>query len=161
MKQLNLILVLLLVGWVFSLSASHANEWIDRQPQNAFLHTHKNSIASDFKIQRIQGGGDYQVEVLPSGRVVKIMGLSKMHSSDGKAALMLRYLTEIKLDNVAELRKEAEDIWSKFRNKVEKAGLDGAILSATTPPEGWIIKTSKSYNFLIQKNKDGQWEFSK
>ncbi len=161
MKPINLILKVLLVSWVFSFSPAHAGEWIDRQLQDSYLQTLVDGTASDFKIQRVQGGGDYQVEVLPSGRVVKIMGLSKMYASDGKAALMLRYLTEIKLDNVAELRKEAEDIWSKFRSKVEKAELDGAILSATTPPEGWIIKTSKSYNFLIRKNKDGQWEFSK
>lgn len=43
---------------------------------------------------------------------------------------MLKYQTDLKTSNAAELRKEVEEIWTTFRADVERAKLTNAIVSA-------------------------------
>jgi len=102
----------------------------------------------------------YTVHRLPSGREVKVLGVSKMFFSKGDPALMLKYRTDLRLEDQEQLRKEVEEVWQAFRVDVEQAGLKAAIISVHEPPKRvLIVSTNKSYNFVIQKSAEGKWEF--
>jgi hypothetical protein len=102
----------------------------------------------------------YTVHRLPSGREVKVLGMSKMFFSKGDPALMLKYQTDLRLEDQAQLRKEVEEVWQAFRTDVEQAGLKVAIISVHEPPKRLlIVSTNKSYNFVIQKSPEGTWTF--
>ena len=102
-------------------------------------------------------GPAYQIQQLPSGKPVKVLGMTKMFFSHGDPALILKYQTDLPIDDVPALTKEADEIWSSFRVNVESAGLSAGMISANTPPKGFILTTSKSYNFVYKKSADGQW----
>ncbi len=158
MRKFTFYFVLLITFGVCAVLPAFAEDWQPGVPHKAFFQSQTNASQSDFKVQRVSGG-DYHVQVLPSGRKVKILKMVKMYFAKGDPALMLQYITDIDFDNKAELRKEAEDIWTVFRYDVEKAELNNAVLSASTIPEGWIIKTSRSKNFVVKKNEQGEWKF--
>ena len=48
------------------------------------------------------------VHRLPSGRAVKVLGVTKMFFSKGDPAPMLKYRTDLRLDEQEQLRKEVE-----------------------------------------------------
>jgi len=103
---------------------------------------------------------NYTVQRLPSGREVKVIGMGKMFFSKGDPALMLKYRTDLRLEDHEQVRKEVEEIWQVFRVDVERAGLKAAIISVQAPGRQLlIVSTSKSYNFVIQKSEAGTWEF--
>ena len=70
---------------------------------------------------------------------------------------MLKYQTEISLDNKDALTKEVDEIWNVFRFDVEKAELTNGIVSANEKPIGFIVTTNKSFNFVYKRGPDGQW----
>lgn len=103
---------------------------------------------------------NYTVHRLPSGREVKVLGVTKMFFAKGDPALMLKYRTDLRIEDQARLRKEVEEVWQAFRVDVERAGVKAAIISAHEPSRRLLIlSTNKSYNFLIQKSEAGVWEF--
>ena len=103
---------------------------------------------------------NYTVQRLLSGREVKIIGIGKVFFSKGDPALMLKYRTDLRLDDREQVRKEVEEIWQVFRVDVERAGMKAAIISVQEPGKQMlIVSTSKSYNFVIQKSEAGTWEF--
>jgi hypothetical protein len=102
----------------------------------------------------------YTVHKLPSGRELKVLGVTKMFFAKGDPALMLKYRTDLRIEDQAQLRKEVEEVWQEFRVDVERAGVKAAIISVHEPPRRLLIlSTNKSYNFLIQKSQAGVWEF--
>jgi hypothetical protein len=102
----------------------------------------------------------YTVHRLPSGRDVKVLSVTKMVLSKGDPALMLKYRTDLRLEDQAQVRKEVEEVWQAFRFDVEQAGLKAAIISVhELPTNRLIVRTDKSYNFVIQKSSRGTWEF--
>jgi hypothetical protein len=105
-------------------------------------------------------GPSYQVRTLSSGRPLRVLGVMKMSFPKGGPALMLQYQTDIKMDDVAALRKEADDIWTDFKGEVERSSLSNAILSAHSIPQGAFIKREQSYNFAFVKSSTGEWKCS-
>src|SRR5437660_7098117 len=105
----------------------------------------------------VPGDPSYRIVTLPSGKAVKVLGVGTMHFSNGPAALMLKYETDVPLENKVALEKEANEIWESFKVDVEKAQLANAIISANTKPTGFIVTTSKGYNFVYQRSSGGQW----
>lgn len=99
----------------------------------------------------------YYIETLPSGKQIKVLGVTKMFFAKGDPALILKYQTDLPLDDEPALTKEADEIWPSFRANVEKAGLSSGVISAATPPKGFIVTTSQSYNFVYVKSENGQW----
>ena len=71
---------------------------------------------------------------------------------------MLKYMTDVKIDDRAALRKEADEIWVDFRPEAEKANVSSVILSANSVPSGGIIQTGQAYNFVFQKDPSGVWK---
>jgi len=94
---------------------------------------------------------------LLSGKKIKILGMGPMLFTSGKRALVLNYQTDISLDDMAALRKEVDSIWQSFRNDVEKADMNIGIIKACEAPKGTFIKTTRSYNFVFKKDKNGMW----
>ena len=99
----------------------------------------------------------YKASTLPSGKLVRIMGIRQINFSQGAPALMLQYQTDLKVSDKAALRAEVDEIWPVFKNDVEHANLKDAIINANEVPQGFIIKKSNSYNFVYEKQPDGTW----
>jgi hypothetical protein len=95
---------------------------------------------------------------LPSGKKVKVMAAGRINFSNDSPALMLKYQTDLKISDTAELRKEVEEIWAMFKADVEQAKLTNAIISANEVPHGLVIKTGNAFNFVYKKSTDGRWE---
>jgi hypothetical protein len=104
------------------------------------------------------GGPRYTVQTLPSGRQVKIMAIGQIFFSNDSPALMLKYETDLDLNDKSKLQKEITEIWEMFKFNVEKTNLKNAIISANEKPKGFIITTNKSTNYVFQKGSDGQWK---
>jgi hypothetical protein len=100
---------------------------------------------------------NYSEHKLPSGRVIKVIGIMKMSFSQGEPALMLRYYTDISITtNASELQKEVQEIWEEFRSDVETSKLSTAIISANEMPHG-IISQTHGFNFTFKKQSNGEW----
>jgi len=100
---------------------------------------------------------NYEVKHLPSGKDVKVLGVGKMYFSRDEPALMLKYLTDVAIDDEDALQKEVDEIWPFFRVDVEKAQLRTAIISANEPPTGVVISESRAFTFVFKKADDGTW----
>src|SRR6185369_18053521 len=93
----------------------------------------------------------YQVVRLPSGKEIKVFGVGRMHFSEGGSALMLKYHTDLRVDDKSVLQREIDEIWVGFKKDVENAQLSAAIISASEPRKGGFISTNKSFNFVFKK----------
>ena len=99
-----------------------------------------------------------QVLELPSGRHVNIIGVTKMYSTNGKNSwLILDYRTNLAITNIEALKKEADQIWPYFKNIVEQAGMDEALIRANSEPTGVIFQTSKAFAVPYEQAADGTW----
>lgn len=94
---------------------------------------------------------------LPSGRTIVVLAEGPMNFSQGPAALMLRYQTTLKVSNKKSLRKEVDEIWSLFKVDVEKGQFRSAIVSAVEKPTGRFVQQSSGYNFVFEKQSNGEW----
>lgn len=105
------------------------------------------------------GGGEppHQTVTLPSGKKVTVLGVGKMSFTNDTPALMLKYQTDISLDDKASLESEVDEIWASFRGDVEKAQLVNGIVSANEKPKGFIFTTSRARNFVFKRGPEGQW----
>ena len=102
----------------------------------------------------------YTVYKLPSGRDVKVIGITRMFFTKGDPALVLKYRTDLKLEDQEQLRKEVEEVWQAFRVDVEREGLKAAVISVQeTPKRVLIITKSRGFNFVVKKSDAGAWEF--
>jgi hypothetical protein len=99
----------------------------------------------------------YQTVTLPSGKKVAVLGIGQIGFSNDTPALMLKYQTDISLDDKASLENEVDEIWGSFRVDVEKALLVNGIVSANERPKGFIVTTSRARNFVFKRGGDGQW----
>jgi len=101
---------------------------------------------------------NYQVRQLSSGKSLRVLGVGQMNFPDSGPALVLKYETDIKFDDQAGLRKEADEIWADFKAEVEKSNVGSAVLSANSPPQGAIIQRAQGFNFVFVKQADGTWK---
>jgi hypothetical protein len=98
----------------------------------------------------------HTVKTLRSGRTVRVAGVTRIFFRKGDQALMLKYYTDININNRSELQDEVEELWELFRVDVEKAGLKAAIISANEMPKG-VISRTEGFNFVFTKEPDGKW----
>jgi hypothetical protein len=97
---------------------------------------------------------------LYSGSSVEILSITAMHFSNGPPSLMLKYQTRKSIQDTDALRKEAGEVWDKFRPQVEKQGFRNAVLSANDSPKGLILTSTSTYNFVFDQRSDGSWHCS-
>ena len=100
----------------------------------------------------------FQLHKLKSGKEIKVLSVMPIHFTNDSPSLMLRYQTNLKIDDKDALRQEVGDIWGDFKAQVDKGNFSGAIISANEKPEGFILTHSKSYNFVFKKGSNGNWE---
>ena len=100
----------------------------------------------------------HEIVRLPSGKEIKVLGIGKVSFTQDEPALMLKYQTDLSLDDRSALQEEVNEIWQVFLNDVEKANLTRAIVSANEVPKGGIINTNRAANFPFRKLADGTWE---
>jgi hypothetical protein len=99
----------------------------------------------------------YKLVKLASGKEIKVLGVGQMNFSSGEKALMLKYQTDLKIEDKDALQREVDEIWPGFRIDVENARLDSAIISANEAPTGGIISKNRAFNFVFKKASDGNW----
>ena len=99
-----------------------------------------------------------QVRRLSSGESVKVLGISKINSSASGPALMLKYQTDLNMDDADAVHAEAARIWVEFSKDAEQAQVQSAIVSANAPPTGaGVISHTRAYNFVFKQNARGDW----
>jgi hypothetical protein len=98
-----------------------------------------------------------QMLKLPSGRIAKILSVSKIEYSKGVMALMVRYQTTLSVDERKALSQEVDDVWKIAQKDVEHYGYDEAIISSNEVPKGIFITASHMVNFIYEKGSDGKW----
>lgn len=94
---------------------------------------------------------------LPSGRMAKILSVSKIEYSKGVMALMVRYQTTLSVDERKALSQEVDDVWKIAQKDVEHYGYDEAIISSNEVPKGIFITANRMLNFIYEKGADGKW----
>src|SRR5271163_3140124 len=72
---------------------------------------------------------------LPSGRIAKILSVSKIEYSKGVMALMVRYQTTLSVDERKALSEEVDEVWKIAQKDVEHYGYDEAIISSNEVPK--------------------------
>jgi hypothetical protein len=98
-----------------------------------------------------------RVHRLPSGEQVKVLFLGTIKFSGSGPALMLKYQTDLNMDDTSALHAEAERIWAELRLDAERAQVQNAIISANSAPTGGIIRRGRAYNVVYEKAGDGSW----
>ncbi len=98
------------------------------------------------------------VRTLPSGKLVKVIGIGPVTFADGTTSIMLQYLTDFGIADSMRVRMEVEEIWQEFRKDAEKAQTSVAIISACEDPSVSAIERGKAFNFVFQKGPDGTWK---
>jgi hypothetical protein len=95
---------------------------------------------------------------LKSGKEVKVVKVGPVYGQGmKKLAVELQYETELKVSDLAALRKEADEVWEVFQPDVEKASEKTAIVSAVEKRPPGIVTRSEGYNFVFEKRADGTW----
>jgi hypothetical protein len=102
---------------------------------------------------------------LKSGKEIKVRGAGKVFFTQAKPGWMIKYETNLNIDDVPALQKEAEEIWPLLEKDVEKGGYDSAILSANETPKKtsvgpFSLSNNRGYNFAFEKTKSGRWEMT-
>jgi len=98
-----------------------------------------------------------QLLKLPSGRIAKILSISKIEYSKGVMALMVRYQTTLSVDEHKALSQEVDEVWKIAQKDVEHYGYNDAIISSNEVPKGIFITANRMANFIYEKGADGKW----
>jgi len=98
-----------------------------------------------------------QMLKLPSGRIAKILSVSKIEYSKGVMALMVRYQTTLSVDERKDLSQEVDEVWKVAQKDVEHYGYGDAIISSNEVPKGMFITANRMQNFIYEKGSDGKW----
>jgi hypothetical protein len=93
---------------------------------------------------------------LPSGKVMRVLSVSRLNIAHQGTALVLTYQTDLSISNHSALRKEIDEIWPVFKGDVDKARLTTAIITAKETPQGVVLKSGGAYYFMFRK-VDGEW----
>jgi hypothetical protein len=102
-----------------------------------------------------------QIVTLPSGKHIKVLGFEKISFAAGGTGLMLKYETNVPIDDTPKLTKEAEEIWGVFRSDVERMNLSIGIIAANEPASGFIVKNNRGYYFIFKRDRGGKWARAK
>jgi hypothetical protein len=99
-----------------------------------------------------------QLLKLPSGKEIRIVQSGTTYFSADRAGWILKYETKTPISNVAELRREALEVWAQYQSGVESDGSSSAILSANEPMPRTFLSRPSGYNFVVEKQPDGTWK---
>lgn len=103
------------------------------------------------------GAPAYRIVDLPSGEQVKVIGIAPLSLRDSGTALVLRYQTDVSIDDTRALRAEAARIWVGFQKEADKANVTSAVISANAAPSGGLIRHTQGYHVAYIKDSTGSW----
>ena len=95
--------------------------------------------------------------VLPSGHRVIVQGAAPLRFTQGPPALMVRYVTALKMTDTTELAAEAAEVFAQFRQAAERRQFTGFVASAAETPTSVVAQQSGGYNFVWTRGPDGAW----
>jgi hypothetical protein len=98
-----------------------------------------------------------QIVTLPTGKQITVIGVGKIAFSNDAPALMLKYQTDLSLDDTQKLSQEADEIWATFHIDVEKAQLTTGIISANERTSGIVVTKNRGFNFVYKRGSEGAW----
>src|SRR5262249_9721012 len=120
--------------------------------------TGRNLLACILAIAACAGSPPLQIRKLASGEEIKVLGIGKLKSSPSGPSLVLRYQTDLNMDDPDAVHAEAERIWGEFRKDADSAHVQSAIVSANAPPSGGgVITHVRTYNFVFERAAGGGW----
>ncbi len=94
---------------------------------------------------------------LPSGKQIRILSAGPGYFSNSPPALIMNCETDIRIEDMAALRKEVDEIWEIFRKDVENAHMTTAVIRMNhNEGTGWIT-VGKVCGFVYVKRADGKW----
>jgi hypothetical protein len=99
-----------------------------------------------------------QIYKLPSGTEIKVNNVIKMDFPNSDSALVMNYETKIPIEDMENLRKEVDEIWSIFQKDVETAELKAGVIRASHFENEGMIRDGKVYGFVFIKNDKGRWQ---
>ncbi len=94
---------------------------------------------------------------LSSGRTIKVLSISKFEYEKGVMALMVRYQTNLSVDERKALSQEVDEVWKFAQKNVEHYGYGEAIISSNEVPHGVFLTANRMLNFIFEKGPDGKW----
>jgi hypothetical protein len=95
---------------------------------------------------------------LPSGKQVTIIGVDKLYSGAvSDWALVVSYESAVPLDQDDALRREVDDVWAVFKNKVDRARVNYAIVSPNAPTSSGVVTSRRSVSYLFTRAASGRW----
>lgn len=100
---------------------------------------------------------DDQLLKLPCGHTIKILSVSRIEYSKGVPALMVRYQTNLSVEERKALSEEVDDVFSVAEKQVERAGFHEAIISSNEVPKGMFVTANRMLNFIFERGADGKW----
>ena len=96
--------------------------------------------------------------VLPSGHRVVVQGGRPVRFTKGPPALLVRYVTEVKMTDTATLAAEAAEVFAQFRPTAERARFTGFVAHAVEASTTSVMaKEANGYNFVWTRGPDGGW----
>lgn len=104
-----------------------------------------------------QSAPRYQVRTLASGKSLKVLAAGTINFSQDGPALMLKYVSDVGLDDREALSMEADTIWAGIQPEIERAKVGAVILSANSAPTGGFIQKGQVFNFVYEKASTGVW----
>ena len=100
------------------------------------------------------------VEALTLEMFIRVRQFGLKHASrvpaDSAGAELLNVLDGA-IEKMEELRKEVDEIWSVFRNDVEKAGVGSGVIRATHYEGSSAIRKGKGFGFVYVRGDGGTW----
>ena len=102
----------------------------------------------------------FKMTHLPNGMNIKLIGVAKIICAEGPPQAMLRYRTDIPVDqnHIGRIIKEETAIWPTFRINVEQMGLNYAAICACSPPRNLPNRPFVSY-VSVWRKQGGRWVF--
>jgi len=110
-------------------------------------------------VPRLSAAGltENQTLKLPNGHTVKVLSISKVESSKGVMALMVRYQTNLSIEERKALSEEVDAVWKYALKDVERSGYTEAILCSNEVRKGVFLTANRMLNFIFEKGTDGKW----
>ena len=100
---------------------------------------------------------EYTLLQSPNGKTIKLERKTRLSLSDGSAAIMLTYRTDLGIDDADGLRAEVEEIWRTLRAEADEAGVRTALIEARElRGERWS-RIGRAQRFAFRKARHGSW----
>ena len=98
-----------------------------------------------------------QLYTLPSGKQVKVFGVSGKTFPQSGDLFIVSYETAAPVDDYRAMREEAIELWAVFRPEAERAGLKTAALGIKRYKEEGVVRRGRLYTFVYARGDDGAW----